>query len=98
MKFSQYLLAGVTVGTALAYPGMRNIMMELDEISKRQATPPNTTIEMIGDLIQGATSPVGDAVKSCLLGTESCEVLTPKVRNLQTGNTDQAHLSPCRHT
>jgi hypothetical protein len=97
MKFSNFLIAGVTVGTVLAYPGMKNIMMELDEIAKRQ-TAPNTTIEMIGDLINGATTPVGNLVKDCLEGTVSCEVVTPKVRILRNGNPDDADISPHRPT
>ena len=74
MKLTIYLTS-VLAGTVLAFPGMKNLMREL---AKRQATG---TPEMIGDLIQGATSPVGNQVKNCLLGTGSCQDLTPKVQS-----------------
>src|SRR4051794_12156860 len=83
MKFSLFLLAA-TAGTSLAYPGMGNLMRELAE---RQATsPPNVTIEMIGDLQQGATTTVGNQIKNCLLGTGPCQDLTPKVRISSNSN------------
>ena len=78
MKLSLFL-ANVLAGTALAYPGMGDLMRELAE---RQATTPTPAPEMIGDLIQGATTPVGNQVKNCLLGTGRCQDTTPKVRSL----------------
>jgi hypothetical protein len=76
MKFTTYLI-GVMTGTALAYLGMGNLMAEL---AKKQATAPaNATVQMVGDLIQGATTPVGNEVKDYLIGTVSCQNLTPKV-------------------
>ena len=71
MKFI-YILA--LAGTALAYPGMGKLMGELLE---RQGGPTPQPV-MIGDLVLGATSPVGNEVQKCLLGTFSCENLTPK--------------------
>jgi hypothetical protein len=74
MKLTIYLTS-VLAGTVLAFPGMKNLMREL---AKRQTTG---TPEMIGDLNQGATTPVGNQVKNCLLGTGSCQDLTPKVQS-----------------
>ena len=73
---STLCLIGAIAGPALAFPGMSNLMAELAE---RQATTATPAPEMIGDLIQGATTPVGNEVKNCLLGTISCQNLTPKV-------------------
>jgi hypothetical protein len=90
MKLSISLL-GAAVSTALAYPCMGNLMAEL---SKRQATsPPNVTIEMVGDLVQGATTPVGNQVKNCLLGSGPCQDLTPRVNyHLSPKQTNQTKL------
>jgi hypothetical protein len=73
MKLTLYLI-GVLAGTALAYPGMGNLIREL---ANRQSG--NTAIELIGDLIQGATTAVGQLVENCLLGTISCQVFAAKV-------------------
>ncbi len=77
MKPTIYLI-GVLGGTALAFPGINNLMREL---AKRQAAGAPAP-EMIGDLIQGATTPVGNQVKDCLLGSGSCQDSTPKVKPL----------------
>jgi hypothetical protein len=55
---------------------MKNIMTEL---VSRQAPPSNATVEMIGDLLKGATTPVGHQVQNCLLGTGPCQNLDTKV-------------------
>jgi hypothetical protein len=68
-------LINILVGTVFAFPGMNNLMREL---AKRQAAGAPAP-EMIGDLVQGATTPVGNQVKSCLLGSGPCQDLTPKV-------------------
>ncbi|RDW82843.1 peroxidase-2 [Coleophoma cylindrospora] len=75
MKLTTYLLCA-TAGTAVAYPGMGNLMAELSK--RAAAAPADPTIEMIGDLVQGATTPVGKEVKDCLLGNQACQNLTPK--------------------
>jgi hypothetical protein len=74
MKLTIYLISVLT-GTVFAFTGMNNLMKEL---AKRQAagTP---APEMVGDLVQGAATPVGNQVKNCLLGTGACQDLTPKV-------------------
>jgi len=75
MKLSLYLTS-ILAGSALAFPGMSNLMREL---AARQAAGAAPAPEMIGDLVQGATTPVGNQVKNCLLGTGPCQDLTPKV-------------------
>lgn len=75
MKLSLYL-TGVLAGTALTFPGMGDLMRKLAERQASGAPP----VEMIGDLVQGATTPVGNQVKNCLLGSGPCQDLTPKVR------------------
>ncbi|KAJ1337813.1 manganese peroxidase [Microdochium nivale] len=56
-------LAGAT-GT-LAYPGMGNVM---DEIKTRDEMMQGRSIELIGDLVSGAYSPMGQAIKGVLQG------------------------------
>jgi hypothetical protein len=78
MRFLQVILAGAlaTSDVAFAWPGMKGLMTELN---RRQGPPggkPNVTVTMIGDLVQGATTPVGHEVQDCLLGTISCQDLT----------------------
>jgi hypothetical protein len=73
MKLSLYL-TGVLLGTTLAYPGMGNLIRE---ILKRQAD--DTKVQMIGDLVERATSDVATSVESCLSGAISCQDLTPNV-------------------
>jgi hypothetical protein len=94
MKISLYLVA-VAAGTTLAYPGVGNLLLEL---AKRQTTTP--TPELIGDLIAGATTSVGNQVKNCLLGTAPCQDLTPKVSPHTFPTPNSAKLTACvsRHT
>jgi hypothetical protein len=73
MKLTLYLI-GALAGTALAYPGMGNLIREL---ARRQAD--DTTVQMIGDLVQRATTDVGSQIENCLTGAISCQDLTPKV-------------------
>lgn len=73
MKLALYLTS-VLAGTTVAFPGIGELMRKPSE---RQA--PNTTIEMIGDLVQGATTAVGNQVKNCLLSTGPCQDPSPKV-------------------
>ncbi|KAG0648797.1 Versatile liquid phase peroxidase 2 [Hyphodiscus hymeniophilus] len=73
MKFAYFI---TSAGAALAYPGISNLIAEL---AKRQGAPTPPPV-MIGDLAQRATTPVGNQVKNCLLGTGPCQNLTPKAR------------------
>ena len=67
--------------TAFGYPGMGTLMAELAKkaVTERAAAP-----ELMGDLlVQGATTPVGNTIKDCLLGNISCQATpsyTVKVR------------------
>jgi hypothetical protein len=81
MKLIIYLTS-ILAGTIFAFPGMNNLMKEL---AKRQASGVPAP-EMIGDLVQGATTLVGNQVKNCLLGTGTCQDLTPKVYPLSQYN------------
>jgi hypothetical protein len=78
MKLSAFLLASAATG-AHAFPGMKNLMVEL---MKRQGGPPLIPEPLIGDLAtEGATTPVGQAVLGCFndaLGV-SCQVPAAKV-------------------
>ena len=71
MKFTIPLV--VMVGIALAYLG---IGIFLSQLEKQHSPQP---VVMIGDLINGSTTLVGNQVKDCLLGTGECQDLTPKV-------------------
>jgi hypothetical protein len=84
MKLTLYLI-GVLAGAALAYPGMGNLIREL---AHRQAD--DTTVQMIGDLVQRATTDVGTQIENCLTGAISCQDLTPKVTTLISIGSGQA--------
>jgi hypothetical protein len=69
------ILLAAAAGVAVAHPGM-NMMMQ--ELAERQA--PAAPVELIGDLINGATTDTGKAVVACLTGSGvSCEVPGDKV-------------------
>jgi hypothetical protein len=75
MKLSVVLLA-LSAGGTYAFPGMRNLMVDL---MKRQA-PPTVPEPLFGDLAtKGATTPVGTAILNCINGTAACQNLDPKV-------------------
>ena len=70
------VLLALSAGGTYAFPGMRQLMVDL---MKRQA-PPNIPEPLIGDLAtKGATTPVGTAVLNCINGTAACQNLDPKV-------------------
>jgi hypothetical protein len=82
MKFNLVLLAAAAAGSVSASPKRRgfNMVGMLEEMAphaRRQA--PNVTVEMIGDLRDGATTPVGNLIRNCLLGTGPCQDLSAKV-------------------
>ncbi|RDW59926.1 peroxidase-3 [Coleophoma cylindrospora] len=67
MKYNLiYLTAAATAVSA--FPGMKDLMADL---GKRQAD--TATVELLGDLLDGATTPVGQEVKDCLLGNVACQ-------------------------
>lgn len=73
MKFI-LLLTPLACYNAYAFPGFDKLLREL---ARRQDAPQSR--QMIGDLVEGATTEVGRRVRDCLLGDESCEVTTQKV-------------------
>lgn len=75
MKYTTlfFLSLGITSG----FPGMDIL---LNDIGRRQST--SGTSEMIGDLIDGATTAVGRQVRECITGAGSCENQDEKVRLL----------------
>jgi hypothetical protein len=77
MKAGILLLSAATA--ALAHPGGMGLRTLMQDLTKRQAA--NTTVEMIGDLKEGATTPVGEHIRDCLLGVAgTCQDLSAKVR------------------
>jgi propanediol dehydratase large subunit len=72
MKFSNLLAVTAVanvVDLSFAYPGMRNMAAEIKQAVKNKRDEP---VEMIGDLVKGATTPVGKLIQSCLLGQIDC--------------------------
>ena len=77
MKLNIFVLSAA-VGSATAYPGMAKLMHEL--IARQGGPPPTAPQPLFGDLAtQGATTPVGQAILSCITGNGPCQVNTPKV-------------------
>lgn len=82
--------------SVLAYPGLGKTMADIKDITKtkrltnrrsvkkRAVEPPGNdqNIELIGDLIAGATTPVGNTVLQCLKGTIDCYDDTKKVSHI----------------
>jgi len=86
MRLSACLAAVAAISSlelVSAYPGMGNMMSEVKHIAAKTKRhldggdePP---AEMIGDLINGATTPVGTLIQQCLLGQIDCYDDSPKV-------------------
>jgi hypothetical protein len=71
----------LTVGEVTAFPGMKNLMVDL---LKRQTAPPTVPEPLLGDLAtDGATTLVGNLVLNCINGTGPCQTNQPKVRYFQ---------------
>ncbi|KXJ97284.1 heme peroxidase [Microdochium bolleyi] len=65
MRLSSKFIALASATGTLAYPGMGQVM---DEIKARDEMMQGRSIELIGDLVSGAYSPVGQAIKGVLEG------------------------------
>lgn len=75
MKYTTLFFLSLVVVSG--FPGMDIL---LNDIRRRQST--SGTSEMIGDLIDGATTAVGRQVRECITGAGSCENQDQKVRPL----------------
>lgn len=75
MKYTALFFLSLVI--ASGFPGMDTL---LNYIRHRQSI--TGTSEMIGDLPDGATTPVGRQVRECIAGVGSCENLEEKVRPL----------------
>lgn len=75
MKYTTLFFLSIVVVSG--FPGMDIL---LNDIRSRQST--TGTSEMIGDLIDGATTAVGRQVRECITGAGSCENQDQKVRPL----------------
>ncbi|KAH7040924.1 heme peroxidase [Microdochium trichocladiopsis] len=65
MRLSTTLVSLASAAGTLAYPGMGKVM---EEIEARDEMLKGRSIELIGDLISGAYSPAGQAIKGILQG------------------------------
>lgn len=65
MKISTTLISIASARGTVAYPGMSNIMSEIEQ---RDEMLQGRSVELIGDLVQGAYSPEGQAIKGILQG------------------------------
>jgi len=54
-----------------AYASMNGV--SADMLDSLAASHESSTVEMIGDLKEGATSPSGVAIRDCLLGKAPCQ-------------------------